>query len=502
MTVLRSTQEIVQASFDADPNLRSTQEIVQVSYYVASTLRSTQEIVQASFTQDSDVRLYQQYIEVLYKESTTEQLTADITASATVGADLKTFTYLTTGITASATVSADLDRVGTERLLADLVTSLTVTCNITLPGLKGGFLGTGTLTGIITGKRQFTADIDCTADLIADVLSYVRLTAGISATGDVVADVRENIEYLEADITATGDVVSILNIPWHPGNTLDLTHSAEVDLVTAIAVSNTLNLTQSLNLVFGQRFFYPSHTITFTQDVQVIHVLPTKTASNSLVLTQTLSEYRAVDSYLTLTQLAIGTIFFIEGVASNDLNLTDSVSTAGTVFNLTISNQLNLTHSVTYDLVTSESVSSTLSLTQNIVYVQFGTDTYTLLQAPFELIQTTVVLPNPLLDDNENIVSDLVLRRSMDNTAYTYVKTSNNKRLRYTFVLSRMKALELEGFFNSYNGADIKMINWKGEIWKVKLITNPIDFVQTRRNEPGGDRTDVNLEFEGELLNV
>ena len=105
------------------------------------------------------------------------------------------------------------------------------------------------------------------------------------------------------------------------------------------------------------------------------------------------------------------------------------------------------------------------------------------------------------LDDNESLVSNLTVRRSMNNVPRTYVQTSLSRRLRYTFVLNRLKSLELEAFFDAYNGASIKMLNWKGEIWQIKLITNPVDFVQTRRAEPGGDRTDVNLEFEGVLIN-
>jgi hypothetical protein len=162
---------------------------------------------------------------------------------------------------------------------------------------------------------------------------------------------------------------------------------------------------------------------------------------------------------------------------------------------------LNLTQEAIGNRVATVSPSNTLALEQNAFAVVLGTKTYVMLQAPFNLIQTTVVLPNPLLNDNEGLVSNIMLRRSMDNTPYTYIKRSNSRVLKYTFTLNRLKALELEAFFDAYSGADIKMLNWKGELWKVKLITNPIDFVQTRRAEPGGDQTDVNLEFEGVKLN-
>lgn len=445
-TKLRTTQQIAQVLYNTDPKLRITQQVTQVLYNTDPKLRTTQQIVQ-----------------ILYTEHTigSQLLTASITASATIEGDLKSPKFIS-DINGAATVNAS-----------------------------------------ITGIWQFSADITATGALDASLSIFVLFTSGVTVSGDITtANLRKNIEYLTADITATGDITqAILNVPWHGGSTLvDLEQSVDVEIVYSRSVENTLNLQQEVELIFGQRSFYPSNTILFTQEVEVIRVLPTKTASNTLNLTQVLSEYREVISYLILQQEAIGVIDFIEASASNVLSLTGSVSAAGTVFNLEANNQLNLTQSADWEQIQTKTLTSSLNLRQNVYPILLATKKYVLLQAPFDLIQTSVVLPNPLLDDNEGLVSNLTLRRSMNNVARTYVKTSKNRRLRYTFVMNRLKALELQAFCNSYNGADIKMINWKGELWKVKLITNPIDFVQTRRHEPGGARTDVNLEFEGVML--
>lgn len=448
--------EALDAVITADGNI-TTANLTEVS-----TLRSTQEVIQILYEIDPKLRLTQEVIQVFYQEHITG------------------LQSLTAGINVIASVSAD----------------------VTIPSLEASITVEATLSGIITGVRQFNTDITAEATVNAALLNYVRMNAAITADGDMAANIRKNIEYLDAGIAASGDVtIADLDVPWHAGNTLNLTHLATVEKVLARSLEHTLDLQHQVDLVFGQRALSASSQILFTHNATVIRVLPTQAASNTITFTQSLSEYREAISYLVLTHSAVGTIDFIEGITSSVLNLTDSVSPAGSVFNLSAASQLNLTHLADGDAEKGLSVSSNLNLKQNAFGVVLAGKKYILLQAPFELIQTSVILPNPLLDDNESLVSNLVLRRSMNNTPRTYVQTSDSRRLRYTFTLNRLKALELEAFFDSYSGADIKMLNWKGEIWRVKLITNPIDYVQTRRAEPGGDRTDVNVEFEGVLLN-
>ncbi len=444
MTVLRSTQQITQVLQSADPALRSTQQIVQVLQSADPALRSTQQIVQ-----------------VLYA------------------------TPLPIG-----------------PLNVTFSTSAVCTVDLTIPAFNANIQCTGTVTANLTGIRQFIVSYTASASLQANILSIVKLESDITTTATVVVAMRKNIEYLVADIVCSGTLpVPYLNVPWHPGNTLPVRQTVGLDIIKNEPLTDVLDLQDTLGLVFGQRFLSASDTLSLDGVSTVIRLLTTKTASDNLSLTDEAIQSRLTEGFLVLDQVASGEITFLEGVASSELNLTDSISTAGSIFVPTAESELNLTHLAVTTRISDHSASNTLALVNHAFAVVLGTKTYVLLQAPFELIQTSVIIPNPLLDDNQSLVSNLTLRRSMDNTVRTYVKKSPNSRLRYTFTLSRLKSLELEAFFDSYNGADIKMLNWKGEIWKVKLITNPVDFVQTRRAEPNGDRTDVNVEFEGILLN-
>lgn len=91
----------------------------------------------------------------------------------------------------------------------------------------------------------------------------------------------------------------------------------------------------------------------------------------------------------------------------------------------------------------------------------------------------------------------MVIKKAMDNTTYSFVKRTKNRRLKYTFQLNERKGDELRAFTTTYSADDIKLQNWKGEIWRVKLITNPIEYSAAGRWGPVGDRIEVNLEFEG-----
>jgi hypothetical protein len=517
--------------------------------------RVTQQVTEVLYhRQESKGRVTQHIIEILYKPS--KKLVSSITASGLITADFD-IDVLTVSISGSGVVTADLDVLsgqlsaaitGSGIIVADLdisykflsanltgdafvtgyyqetrdfssavtasgslrgiiagqdeplvsvvTTSLQLQANLDLPTLRAGITGLGVLTGDITGKQQLTSSIVTSGILQGDITNFTLLTVAITGSAAVTANLRENTEYLAAAIVASGVSTANINVPQKPGHTLQLTQTVVGSDVFIRSLTDTLVLTSTFDLVFGARALSASDTLTLTDSVSVIRVLPTKTASNTLSLTDSAVPARLAESFLNLTHSVVGEIYFIPLDTFNLLNLTD-LATENIVSNLSVESLLNLTDQAVANQIVEPNPSSTLLLNQLAVGTVLKSKTYILLQAPFEFIQTSIVLPNPLLDDTENLLSNLTLRRSMNGDTYTYVKSSNNRKLKYTFSLDRYKAIELEEFFRAYNAASIKMMNWKGEIWNVKLLTNPIDFVQVRRAEPGGDRTDVNLEFEG-----
>lgn len=119
-----------------------------------------------------------------------------------------------------------------------------------------------------------------------------------------------------------------------------------------------------------------------------------------------------------------------------------------------------------------------------------------ILQAPHEIIQTTSFLPNPEFHDEQNaqIVSNL--QYAMDSTPYTCIKQNTRNKLVYDFNLTRLKSLELFEFIKAYFNFNIRLTNWKNEVWVVNIVNNPQDFMAVAIKEINT----IRLEFEGELL--
>lgn len=124
------------------------------------------------------------------------------------------------------------------------------------------------------------------------------------------------------------------------------------------------------------------------------------------------------------------------------------------------------------------------------------------LAAPYPAIEALSYLPNPELSDVRRPVQSVDIRRSMDNTRRTYVKTSNRWSFNYTFVLTRQKALELRAFIESYYLAPLVITDHRGVRWSVYFTSNPFEFNGAGRaaDFPGEEYITIPLTFEGEQL--
>lgn len=119
------------------------------------------------------------------------------------------------------------------------------------------------------------------------------------------------------------------------------------------------------------------------------------------------------------------------------------------------------------------------------------------LQAPHELVQTTSLLPSPEFGDAEELIASVNLKRSMNGTVRTYVKSCPDSKLTYEFVLTRGKTLEVLEFINVYYPYNIRVTNHKGEIWICKILNDPMDVTMFRHLEDATFR----LELRGRKYN-
>ena len=122
--------------------------------------------------------------------------------------------------------------------------------------------------------------------------------------------------------------------------------------------------------------------------------------------------------------------------------------------------------------------------------------------APYPAIQTTSLLPNPILGDSEQTTVEVQTRRTLDGTLYTYTKTKlGRRRLVLNFQVTRMKGLEFYEFIRSYHGYEMKYIDHLDRTWVGYIINNPFEFTTSARaaskRYPYGMKMEFTVEFEG-----
>lgn len=103
------------------------------------------------------------------------------------------------------------------------------------------------------------------------------------------------------------------------------------------------------------------------------------------------------------------------------------------------------------------------------------------LQAPFSAIVATVELPNPTLGDSMQQNLKTKFGFAMSGRIVTTISTQPERKLQYNFdKLLRSHVNALLSFMQTYAAADIRLTDYAGVAWKVKCLSNPIEFTEGR----------------------
>lgn len=358
------------------------------------------------------------------------------------------------------------------------------------------------------------------------------------------------------NLTLTQDVIEERYKLRHTFSNLNFTQSVDVTTIISEDLSQTLNLTQTLKRILEET---TSNNLSLTQTVVAIaakNVRQTLTLTQAVVLqkvlirpvistlhfTEVLSTLRLINkrmfSNLHMTQG--GRVFPIfSRSAHNDITLgqilyKDAFSQANSAFvsldhdvrlqhirNLSITHNINLTQNVVKASVLNFNLSDTLTFPEyrtqqirigDLTEITIRNVQYSLLhpndnQATRRRRQVmtlsvpgkTIILPVPHFGDGEGITDSFNMSYAVDGTVYTTVRRSGTKSINFEWDLKYPKAEELKEFIWDNNSKAIRIDNWNGEIWIVRLLTNPIDFTDNLR--PSLCESDssviVALEFEG-----
>lgn len=126
------------------------------------------------------------------------------------------------------------------------------------------------------------------------------------------------------------------------------------------------------------------------------------------------------------------------------------------------------------------------------------------IQAPYPTMQTLTVLPNPQFSDSTALTDAVIVKRAIDGTRYTYVKTKNGRRkMKWKFHLTRNKGLELRAFIRSYFASTLKVVDHLGRTWIGHFLNSPFEFDTPERAAPArtplvrGELQSIEIDFEG-----
>ena len=107
--------------------------------------------------------------------------------------------------------------------------------------------------------------------------------------------------------------------------------------------------------------------------------------------------------------------------------------------------------------------------------------------------QTTTLLPNPEFGDSEGILGEVIVKRTITGSRHVYVKTKNQRRkLLLSFRLTRLKALELRAFIQSYFASTVILVDHLDQVWVGNFMTNPFEFTSVLASD-----LTIQLDFEG-----
>lgn len=116
-----------------------------------------------------------------------------------------------------------------------------------------------------------------------------------------------------------------------------------------------------------------------------------------------------------------------------------------------------------------------------------------ILRAPANGPETMTVLPDPEFDDSYKFDVEAKLRKSMNDTPYTYVRSAGVRQLVFTILMDRSKSLEFIAFVEKYFDTKIQLTTHLDEIFHGYITSEPPTLQSTGRV----NAQSVDIEFEG-----
>lgn len=97
-----------------------------------------------------------------------------------------------------------------------------------------------------------------------------------------------------------------------------------------------------------------------------------------------------------------------------------------------------------------------------------------IIYAPYPFVEDAIILPNPLLANQEQTQHERDYRIMMDSTITSYVKRATKKIHIFSFSMSRRKASEFENFINEKQHEMWRIVDHNNNDLFGYILTNPL----------------------------
>lgn len=99
-----------------------------------------------------------------------------------------------------------------------------------------------------------------------------------------------------------------------------------------------------------------------------------------------------------------------------------------------------------------------------------------IIQGPYPLLQSTLVLPSPRNGNQINLASTVQTMRSMNGVLYTYIKAKEGRKVwQWDFVGTKDKGRESVDFIERYSGGPVRVTDHNGTIYLGYMAINPLE---------------------------
>ena len=122
-----------------------------------------------------------------------------------------------------------------------------------------------------------------------------------------------------------------------------------------------------------------------------------------------------------------------------------------------------------------------------------------IIQAPYPLLQSSLVMPSPKIGNQKNLASTVQTMRMMDGSLHTYVKGKRGRKVwQWDMVVTKDKARETIQFVKVYSGGVVRVTDHEGVAHIGYVTINPLELQGDGRASgyPSGEvyRLTISLE--------